>query len=294
MRYQVALVESAPEAVLRVPREIRLQPDLLGADISEGMREVTLIVQRAGLTASGAPTITFRDGMRADEAVTVEFGVPVEPAPKLGPSFGAQVVVMPETLVARTCHRGSYSHLGAAYQALEQWMREAGYRAIGPSTEAYLIGPDEVSDPHQLLTEVRLPVVPVSAITVHLDAPFGIAVERTREALRHYGLVITAEADMQATLRESIGEDVGNYLLLQICDPELTYRALTVDGQAGLVLSSSVAVRSIGTGAMAEVIDPEVLVRAAARPELRPVAGEMRRRLTSALDSLRNKASAIS
>ncbi|MGK8524969.1 hypothetical protein ACRS6B_27065 [Nocardia asteroides] len=99
-----ALIESAPEVVLRVPREIRPNPHLLGRGHREGMREVTRIVQRAGLTASGVPTITFRQDLPVGEAIVVEFGVPVESAPNLGPSSGAQVVLMPGTLVARTCH----------------------------------------------------------------------------------------------------------------------------------------------------------------------------------------------
>lgn len=286
MEYQVALVESAPEAVLRVPREVR--PNLLGQDIAEGMREVTRIVQRAGLTASGAPTITFHDDMPADEAIAVEFGIPVEPAPNLGPSSGAQVVVMAGTLVARTCHRGSYHDLGAAYQALRQWMHEGGYRPIGPPTEAYLIGPDEVTDPRRLLTEIRVPVTPATTIAVHLDAPFGIAVERTKEALQHHGLMVTAEVDIQATLKANGGRDIEDYLVVDVCDPSLAYRALLTDRQAGLVMSSRIVVRAIESGTAIEVIDPDVLMGILGRVGLRSVADELRQRLTVALDSLRD------
>ncbi|MGV9975706.1 DUF302 domain-containing protein [Nocardia beijingensis] len=294
MGYQVALIESAPEVVLRVPRAIRPHPNLLGEDIAEGMRDVARIVQSAGLTASGVPTITFRQDLPVDEAIAVEFGVPVEPAPNLGPSSGAQVVLMPGTLVARTCHRGSYRDLGVAYRALRQWLRDAGYQPIGPPTEAYLVGPDEVTDARRLLTEIRLPVAPATTIASHLDAPFDVTVERTREALRDHGLVVTAEVDMQATLRETVGEHIGSYLVLDVCDPRLTFRALTVDQQAGLVTSCRVVVRSVDDGTMVEAIDPDVLARVTvtAGSELLPVTGEVRRRLIAAMDSLRGAAPA--
>lgn len=292
MEYQVALIESAPEVVLRVPGEIRPNPNLLGADIAEGMREVTRIVRSAGLTASGAPTITFSQDLPIDEAIAVEFGVPVEPAPNLGPSSGAQVVLTPGTLVARTCHRGSYRDLGAAYQALRQWLRDAGYQPIGPPTEAYLIGPDEVSDARRLMTEIRLPVAPATRIEAYLDAPFDVAVERTREALRHHGLVVTAEVDMQAILSETIGEHIENYLVLDACDPRLTFRALTADRQAGLVTSCRVVARSVDAGTVVEAIDPDALARFIAGSELPPVAGDVRRRLLAALGSLRDAAPA--
>ncbi|WP_051020845.1 DUF302 domain-containing protein [Nocardia araoensis] len=292
MEYRIALVESAPETVLRMARLLRPDPGLLGEDIAEGMREVTRIVQRAGLVASGAPTITFPDDTPEGEAAAVEFGVAVEPAPNLGPSSGARVVVLPGTLVARTCHRGSYRELGAAYRALREWLRDSGYRPIGPPTEAYLIGPDEVTDARRLLTEIRLPVAPAATVAVHLDVPFDETVRRTRDTLREAGLTVVAEVDLQATLRESIGEQIENYLMLGVCDPRLTYRALLADRHAGAMFSCGVVVRSTDTGTQVEVADPELLVCVTAEPGLRSVAGELRRRLAGALAGLRDSAPA--
>ncbi|MFD8250367.1 DUF302 domain-containing protein [Nocardia sp. NPDC059691] len=292
MEYRIALVESAPETVLRMARRLRPDPGLLGEDIAEGMREVTRVVQQAGLVASGAPTITFRDDTLEGEAAAVEFGVAVEPAPNLGPSSGAQVVVLPGTLVARTCHRGSYRDLAAAYQALQEWLRDSGYRPIGPPTEAYLIGPDEVTDARRLLTEIRLPVAPAATVAVHLDAPFEEAVRRTRDALRGAELAVIAEVDLQATLRETIGEQIENYLLLGVCDPQLTYRALSADRHAGAMFSCGLVVRSTDTGTQVEVADPELLVCVTAQPGLRSVAGELRRRLAAALAILRDSSPA--
>ncbi|MFR9749636.1 DUF302 domain-containing protein [Nocardia sp. 004] len=291
MEYRVALVESAPETVLRVPREIRPNPHLLGEDVVAGMQELTRIAQHAGLTASGAPTITFNRELPADEVISVDFGVPVEPAPNLGPSSGAQVVVMPGTLVARTSHRGSYRDLGAAYLALREWLREAGYQPIGPPTEAYLIGPDEVSDPDRLLTEIRVPVAPVPAITVHLDIPFTDAAEHTRAALQSQGLSVITEIDIRAILREKIGEHIEDYLIFNVCDPQLARSALTTDRRAGLLLlPCSVVVRSVDTGTLVEATDPNALIRVTTQPALRTVADATRRLLATALNSLRDSA----
>ncbi|WP_051406946.1 GyrI-like domain-containing protein [Nocardia sp. CNY236] len=285
MEYRVVLVESAPETVLRVPREIRPNPYLLGEDVAEGMRELTRIAQRAGLTASGAPTITFTHELPADESIAVDFGVPVEPAPNLGPSYGAQVVVMPGTLVARTCHHGSYRDLGAAYLALQDWMREAGYRPIGPPTEAYLIGPDEVTDPRRLLTEIRLPVARAPTIAVHLASPFDDVVERTRKALRQQGLSVIAEIDIRAMLRENIGEHIENYVMLSVCDPRSVHQALLADRHAGLQ-PYGVVVRSVDTGTLVEATDPEAQARPTTHPTHHPVAASARRLLAAALDDL--------
>lgn len=285
MNYRVSLCETAPHAVLRAPLEIR--PDLLSEGIVGGMQELARIAQKAGLTANGAPTITFHRELAGDEVIAVDFGLPVEPAPTLGPSSGAEVVVEPSILVARTCHRGAYSELDAAYRALREWMRETGNRPIGPPTEAYLVGPDEVSDPRALITEIRVPVAPSPAIAIHLDGPFPTAVELTREALQEQGFGVVTEVDMQAALREKLGEHIEEYVILGACHPRLAAVALAADRQAGLLLPCNVVVRADEIGVIVEAVDPKVLVRAMAEPALEPVAEEARRLLATALALLR-------
>lgn len=81
MEYRVSLCETAPQAVVRVPLEIR--PDLLTDGIVNGMQRLTEVTERAGLTASGAPTITFHHELTAGDTITVDFGLPIEPAPAL-------------------------------------------------------------------------------------------------------------------------------------------------------------------------------------------------------------------
>ncbi|MEV6071076.1 hypothetical protein AB0L82_31405 [Nocardia sp. NPDC052001] len=116
MNYQVSLVEMRPQTVLRAPVEIR--PELLSAGIANGMRQIAEIAEIAGLTTSGAATTTFHRELPSDEAIAVDFGQPIEPAPMLGPSSGAQLVIESPALVARVCHRGGYDQIDEAYRAL--------------------------------------------------------------------------------------------------------------------------------------------------------------------------------
>jgi uncharacterized protein (DUF302 family) len=100
--------------------------------------------------------------------------------------------------------------------------------------------------------------------------------------------MVTAEVDIQATLKANAGRDIEDYLIVDVCDPSLAYRALLTDRQAGLVMSSRVVVRAIDSGTAVEVIDPDALVGVVGRVGLRSVADELRQRLTVALDSLRD------
>lgn len=291
MEYRVGLCETAPQTVLRIPLEIR--PDRLTEGIVSGMRQVAEVAARTGLTASGAPTITFHRELPAVDAITVDFGLPIEPAPTLGPSSGADLVVQAPTLVARTCHRGGYREMDAAYRALREWVHATGHRPVGPPTEAYLIGPDEVSDPRQLITEIRIPVAPAPAIGTHLEVGFAEAVEQTRAALRRQGFTILTEIDMQSILREKVGEHIEEYLILEVSNARLATRALAADRQAGLVLPCPVVLRTDETGVLIEAADPEVQMRVLAEPELLGVATEARRLLAAALDSLRYPATSV-
>ncbi|WP_338087599.1 DUF302 domain-containing protein [Nocardia huaxiensis] len=292
MDYRVSSCETAPQTVLRIPLEIR--PDLLSEGIVAGMARLSEAAEYAGLTANGAPTITFHRELPSEEAIVVDFGLPVEPAPNLGPRSGAELVIQPPRLVARTCHRGSYRRLDAAYRALREWVHDTGCRPIGPPTEAYLIGPDEVSDPRQLITEIRIPIAPAPAVSAHLDTTFAEAVTRTVEALRQQGFGVLTEVDMQATLREKAGEHIEDYLILGVCHPALAARALAADRQAGLLLPCHVAIRADDTGVLVEAADPEVLAHALYQPDLDPVAAETHRLLVAALTVLRHPTTAAS
>lgn len=290
MKYRVEICQAVPQAILRIPREIR--PDRLGRDIASGTRELVTVAQRAGLTVCGAPTLTYRQQPPPNETVMADFGVPVEHGTTLGPKSGAEVVVLPGAQVARTCHRGGYDTLGSAYLALREWLDDAGYRSVGPATEAYLIGPDEVSDAGQLLTEIRIPVVQPPMISVHLDAPIATAVQHTREALRQRGYDVLTEIDLGAVLRERLGVHLDGYIALDACHPSLIYRALQADPEAGALLPCTVVVRAVPGGTTVEVTDPMVLMQATARSALWPVARESRRLLGAVLDDVRSPAPA--
>ncbi|MCX4092447.1 DUF302 domain-containing protein [Nocardia sp. alder85J] len=284
MEYRVAVCEAVPQAVLRVPREVR--QDRLGADLAAGMRELVTVAGRTGLVACGSPTITYRQSVPDGETVEVDFAVPVEPGAALGPRSGAEVIVTPGTLVARTCHRGGYDGLGGAYTALREWLRISGHRPIGPPTEVYLVGPDEVADPKRLLTEIRVPVAPPTAVTVDLDIVFDRAVTLVREALRAAGFEILGEMDLQATMRDELGAPGDRHLVLDACHPRLTASAVAVDPQAGLLLPRAVAIREQDGRVRVEAADPAVLVRATRHDDLQEVADEMRHLLAAALDGM--------
>jgi uncharacterized protein (DUF302 family) len=125
-------------------------------------------------------------------------------------------------------------------------------------------------------------------MTTRLRVPFAEAVERTRAALQAQGFGVLTEIDVRATLRDKLGEEIEDYLILGACNPPLAHRALLADRQIGLLLPCNVVVRADGAETVVEALDPQVMATVSGRPELKPVAEEATRRLAAALGSLRS------
>ncbi|MBO0776543.1 MAG: DUF302 domain-containing protein [Actinobacteria bacterium] len=123
-------------------------------------------------------------------------------------------------------------------------------------------------------------------ITVRTALPFGAAAARVREALRAQGFGVLTEIDVQATLREKLGRETGEYLILGACNPPLAHRALAADASIGLLLPCNVVVRAEAGQTVVEALDPQVMVSVTGEPSLEPVAQEAASRLRAALRSL--------
>ena len=123
-------------------------------------------------------------------------------------------------------------------------------------------------------------------IRIRLSQPYGAVVQRVRDALKDQGFGVLTEIDVRATLRQKLGEEMEDYVILGACNPPLAHRALRADRQIGLLLPCNVVVRADGAGTIVEALDPQVMADITGSPELRPVADEAARRLRAALEAL--------
>ena len=123
-------------------------------------------------------------------------------------------------------------------------------------------------------------------ITIRTPVPFTEAVTRVREALEAQGFGVLTEIDVQATLRDKLGEEMEKYLILGACNPPLAHRALAADRRIGLLLPCNVVVRTEAGQTVIEALDPQTMVAVAGQPALQPVADEAAARLRAALDTL--------
>ncbi len=75
-----------------------------------------------------------------------------------------------------------------------------------------------------------------------IDLPYQEAVEKTRSALKDQGFGVLCEIDLKEKLKEKLGVDFRNYVILGACNPPLAYKTLQQEISIGLLLPCNVIV----------------------------------------------------
>lgn len=80
------------------------------------------------------------------------------------------------------------------------------------------------------------------AFSKTVDLPYADAVEKTRAALKDQGFGVLCEIDIKEKLKEKLGVDFRNYVILGACNPPLAYETLRQELNIGLLLPCNVVV----------------------------------------------------
>ena len=120
------------------------------------------------------------------------------------------------------------------------------------------------------------------------------AVERVKEALAGEGFGVLCEIDVAATMKKKLDVDFRPYVILGACNPPLAYRALTAERDIGLLLPCNVIVYADGIPGRSVIaaMDPVVALEVTGNASIRPLAEDVKSRLTRALAAVESGASA--
>jgi uncharacterized protein (DUF302 family) len=120
-----------------------------------------------------------------------------------------------------------------------------------------------------------------------INAPLAEAVELTTEALKEEGFGILTTIDVQATMKEKLGESFEPYVILGACNPQLAFRALQAEHEIGLLLPCNVIVHEHDGTSRVSVVDPMLMSGVAPRNDvLAEVGAEAEQKLRRAVASL--------
>ncbi|MGW0002796.1 GyrI-like domain-containing protein [Nocardia grenadensis] len=281
MAYRVDLHESAPHTVLTIRRTVR--SDRAGDDIRDGMTDLYRLVRTLGLLPVGPPATTYHGDFRSGSATEVDLVLPVEAA---GTADGEFTLRHTEPrCYARTCHYGDYASIGAAYRALDDWLRYSGLQATGPPTEIYRIAPDQAVTPADLLTEIRVPVTS-TWLSVRIPRSVAVVARAVREALRDCDFEIVYELQVPAETSPRARADTAEHLLVGAFDPTLATSAVRANGRIIPLLPCDITVRQADSSTVVETADPRSLVECSGQPALGPAAEQLGERLIAVLTAV--------
>lgn len=121
-----------------------------------------------------------------------------------------------------------------------------------------------------------------------IPGDFEATLAATRAALAEQGFGIITEIDMAGTLRDKLGIEVVDQVILGACNPRFEHRATELAPSVATLLPCNVVVRSAtdGTGTVVEMFDPAATARLSDDVELEGVAAEVRTNLATALHAI--------
>jgi effector-binding domain-containing protein len=150
MPYQCELKQQPAKPTLSIRTRAAVQdlPTLFGKVIGEIMKYLGELGERpAGMPYSAYYNLDMQN-------LDVEIGFPV--AHKLAGKGEIQASEIPGGKLASVMHVGPYDKMGAAYDALTQWVKAQGLETTGVAYELYYTGPE--TPPQDTRTEILFPI----------------------------------------------------------------------------------------------------------------------------------------
>jgi uncharacterized protein (DUF302 family) len=120
-----------------------------------------------------------------------------------------------------------------------------------------------------------------------LPIPFAQALVKARAALQQEGFGVLFEIDLKAKLKEKLGVEFSNYIILGACNPLLAYQTLQQELDIGLLLPCNVIVYEENGGqAVVAAIDAQKMMGVVGNPQLETAAAQVNEKLRRVIDQL--------
>lgn len=155
MSYAVHIKQIPPQVV--VTQRLHTSLAEIGNTMHATLAKVATSVQPA-TAAQGVPFAVYYNEPFQAEDIDVEVGLHVASDAKVSESMDVFRRELPGGPVAYTTHVGPYPSIGAAYQALYEWIDRHGHARVGPPREIYIVGPGQGTRPEEFRTEIEVPI----------------------------------------------------------------------------------------------------------------------------------------
>jgi len=125
--------------------------------------------------------------------------------------------------------------------------------------------------------------------TKTLDMSFDDAVISAKKALKRHNYRVLTEIDMKANFKKELNVEFRPYLIIGVCNPQLSYRALQAEDKLGTMLPCNVVLQQQDDGRVeVSAIDPVASMQAVPHVVVEQVAQDIRSDLKHVIDEVGN------
>jgi uncharacterized protein (DUF302 family) len=122
--------------------------------------------------------------------------------------------------------------------------------------------------------------------TKELNIPYGTVIAQVTEALKKEGFGVLTEIDVQKKMKEKLGVDMSQYIILGACNPPNAYQAILTEENIGLLLPCNVIVYEKGNKTVLSIIRPMVAMQMVDNADLQKLADEVEEKLKKVFDAV--------
>jgi uncharacterized protein (DUF302 family) len=119
-----------------------------------------------------------------------------------------------------------------------------------------------------------------------VDMTVEQAEERVRGVLAEEQFGVLNHIDVAAKLREKVGADMEDYIILGACNPPNAYKAIEAEPNVGLLLPCNVIVYRRGGRTMVAVVKPTATMSMVDNDALASVAGAVEQQLERVFEAI--------
>ena len=122
--------------------------------------------------------------------------------------------------------------------------------------------------------------------SIVLERPFDEVLATVKQEFAAVGFGTLTEIDLQRTLHDKIGKEMGRYVIVGACNPTLAAAALDAEPLIGVLLPCNVIVREVDGQVSVDAMDPGLMATMTGDASIEPVAAEARDLINQALQRI--------
>jgi uncharacterized protein (DUF302 family) len=118
------------------------------------------------------------------------------------------------------------------------------------------------------------------------EMPLERAIERVQETLKEEGFGVLSRINIHEKLKEKLGVDFQNYVILGACNPPIAYQSLQMEPNLGLLLPCNVVAYEKEGRSVVAAIDAKKMLSIVENSALETAAGQVNEKLRRAIDRI--------